>query len=83
LSLRIAFGKIHKNANQRHRLLRARGKRPCRRRATTQNAEKFPPPHARLQAQNAASYRLKAGLWKGPSLLQHEMPADVGYGSIV
>ena len=39
-------------------LLRARGERPRRRRAT-QNTEKLPPPHVRPQAQETASYRLK------------------------
>ena len=45
--------------DHRHRrLLRARRERP-RRRRTAQNTEKFPPPHARPQAQETASYRLK------------------------
>jgi len=40
-------------ANHRHRLLRPRCHWPrCRR--TTQNTEKFPPPHARPQAQETA-----------------------------
>lgn len=36
-----------------------------------------PPP-----AQESASYRLKAGLWKYPSRLQHDVLVDVGSGSI-
>ena len=32
-------------------------------------------------AQEAALYRLKAALWKGRSLLQHEVRANVGFGS--
>jgi hypothetical protein len=59
-----------KESNHRHRrLLRARGARP--RGSTTQNTEKFSPSHACPLDQEKASYRLKAGLWKGPSLLQH------------
>jgi len=32
-------------------------------------------------AQEAALYRLKAALWKGRSLLQHEVRANVRFGS--
>jgi hypothetical protein len=41
--------------------LRANGKRP-RRSCTTQNTQKFSPPHVHPKAQKAASYRLKGVL---------------------
>ena len=78
----VALGIANKYSNSPHLigLLRSRSEWPggdC----AAKSCKKFPPPHARLQAQNAASYRLKAGLWKGPSLLQNEMLADVRFGS--
>ena len=51
-------GQEHADAPHPLGLLRARRERP-RRRRTTQNTEKFPPPHVRPQAQETASYRLK------------------------
>ena len=39
--------------------------------------KKFPTFHVRAPTQEVASYRLKAVLWKGASLLQHGMRAHV------
>jgi len=33
-------------------------------------------------AQEAALYRLKAALWKGRALLEHEVRANVRFGSV-
>ena len=55
-------GKNEKNAeNWQGRLLRSRRERP-RRSCTTQNTQKFSPPHVHPKAQEAASYRLKGVL---------------------
>src|SRR5262249_11970448 len=59
----------------------ARRQRPCRR--TTQNAEKFPPPHPRLRLRLSivsAQWCPLIGL-KSASLPQHEMRTDVRFGS--
>ena len=55
LKFRIVRGSGQEHADAPHALglLRARGKRP-RRRRTTQNAEKFPSPHVRPQAQETS-----------------------------